>query len=136
MTRADLICTEQPQFKTNCEILWVKLEVAGVHPLFICAFYNPKEGNQEDLLELRRSIEEVNKKTKGNIWILGDFNLPKLTWPDSIPTLKPDCAFKQIYDTFLDFINDFSLTQMVTQPTRQGKTLDLFLTTTPHLSNK
>ena len=58
MTRADLICTEQPQFKTNCEILWVKLEVA----LFICAFYNPKEGNQEDLLELRRSIEDVNEK--------------------------------------------------------------------------
>ena len=23
-----------------------------MHPLFICAFYNPKEGNQEDLLEL------------------------------------------------------------------------------------
>ena len=101
--------------------------------LDICAFYNPKEGNQEDLLELRRSIEEVNKKAKGNIWILGDFNLPKLTWPDSIPTLKPDCAFKQIYDTFLDFINDFSLTQMVTQPTRQGNTLDLFLTTNPTL---
>ena len=64
MTRADLICTEQPQFKTNCELLWVKLEVTGVQPLFICAFYNPKEGNLEDLLELRRSIEEVNKKAK------------------------------------------------------------------------
>ena len=61
MTRADFICTEQPQFKTNCEILWVKLEVAGVHPLFICAFYDPKEGNQEDLLELRRSMAKSSQ---------------------------------------------------------------------------
>ena len=45
--------------------------------------------------------------------------------------LKPDCTHKQIYDIFLDFINDFSLTQMITQPTRN--ILDLFLTTNPTL---
>ena len=110
MVRADIVCTEQPQFKTNCEILWIKLEVTSVHPLFICAYYNPKEDNQESLLELCQSVNEVKNKAKGNIWILGDFNLPRLTWPDNIPTLKPDCTHKQIYDIFLDFINDFSLT--------------------------
>ena len=40
---------------------------------------------------------------------------------------------KHVYDIFLDTINDFSLTQMVTQPTRLEITLDLFLTTNPTL---
>ena len=117
--------TEQPQFKINCEILWVKLEVTSVHPLCICAHYNPKKDNQESLLELRRSVVEVKNKAKSNTWILGDFSLPMLTWPDIIPTLKPDCTHKQIFD-ILDFINDFSLTWMITQPTRYGNILDIF----------
>ena len=33
----------------------------------------------------------------------------------------------------MDFINDFSLTQMITQPTRYGNILDLFLTINPTL---
>ena len=133
MVRADIVCNEQPQFKTDCEILWVKIEITGVHPLFLCAFYRPKEENQDNLIELGKSIEKVKAKAKGNILILVDFNLPKLTWTDNIPTLKPDCSLKPAYETFLDQIDDFSLTQMVTQPTRQGNILDLFLTTNPTL---
>ena len=52
LVRNSLICTEQAQFRTNCEMVWVKLEVAGVHPLYICAYYKPKEDDQESLLEL------------------------------------------------------------------------------------
>ena len=74
MIRNEIICAEQPQFKTNCELLWIS-----------CANYNPKEDNQESLLELRRSVQEVQSKANGNIWILGDVNLTKC-----IPTLKPD----------------------------------------------
>ena len=133
MVREDIVCTEQPQFKTTCEILWVKIEITGVHTLFLCAFYNPKEENQDDLIELGKSIEKVKDKAKGNIWYLGDFNLPKLTRTDNIRTLKPDCPLKPVYGNFLDLINDFSLTQMVTQPTRYGNILDLFLTTNPTL---
>ena len=133
MVRSDIVCTEQPKFQTNCEILWVKVEITGVHPLFVCAFYNTKEDNQEGLLELHRYIEAVKKKAKGKIWLLGDFSLSKLTWQENIPTLKPDCSLKHVYDIFLDTINDFSLTQMVTQPTIYENTLDLFLTTNPTL---
>ena len=39
MVRNSLICTEEAQFRTNCEMVWVKLEVTGVHPLYICAYY-------------------------------------------------------------------------------------------------
>ena len=85
--------SDSDQFRTNCEMVWVKLEVAGVHPLYICAYYKPKEDDQESLLELRQSIEKIKRQTsetKGNIWVLGDFNLPKINWTDSTPTVKPD----------------------------------------------
>ena len=64
LVQNNIICTEQPQFKTECELIWVKLEVrTGAHPLFIGAYYRPKEDDQPSLLELRRSVEEVKKKT-------------------------------------------------------------------------
>ena len=98
-------------------MVWVKLEVAGVHPLYICAYYKPTEENQDSMLELRRSIELVKRQTaetKGNIWVLGDFNLPKFTWTDRSPSVKPDCSLTKTYDLFLDLVNDFGFTQMVT----------------------
>ena len=88
------------------------------------------------MLELRRSIELVKRQTaetKGNIWVLGDFNLPKLTWKYRSPSVKPDCSLTKTYDLFLDLLNDFGFTQMVTTPTRQDNLLDLFLTTNPTL---
>ena len=56
LVRDNIVCTEQTQFHTNCEMVWVKLEVAGVHLLYICAYYKPKEDDQGSLLELRRSF--------------------------------------------------------------------------------
>ena len=88
------------------------------------------------MLELRRSIELLKRQTaetKGNIWVFGDFNLPKLTWTDRSPSVKPDCSLTKTYDLFLDLLNDFGFTQMVTTPTRQDNILDLFLTTNPTL---
>ena len=74
----NLRVTEQPEFKADCELIWVKLEVTGSHPLYIGAYYKPHEDDLTSLTELRKSIEQVDKKN-GNIWLLGDFNLPGLT---------------------------------------------------------
>ena len=41
-----LICSEQPQLRSECEITWVKLEVVGTQPLYLAAFYKPKEDDQ------------------------------------------------------------------------------------------
>ena len=99
MVRDGLICTEQPQFNMNCELIWVKLEMAGSHPLYIGAFYKPKEDDPDSLLELRKSLDLVSKQ-KGNIWLLGDFNMPKLTWPDRTPYIKSDCPHKLVDEFF------------------------------------
>ena len=49
--------------------------VTGSHPLYIGAYYKPHEDALTSLTELRKSIEQVGKKN-GNIWLLGNFNLP------------------------------------------------------------
>ena len=85
------------------------------------------------MIHLPYTLDELKKHTKGNIWILGDFNLPNLTWTDNTPSMKPDCASSKTYDLFLDLLNDFGFTQMVTLPTRHENILDLFLTSNPTL---
>ena len=88
----------------------------------------------ESLTELRQSLERVSLK-KGNVWLLGDFNMPALDWTENTPMLKTDhtCTCKSVYEYFIDMINDFSLCQMVTEPTQQSNILDLFLTSNPTL---
>ena len=99
--RENLIFAEQANLQTDCELLWVKLEIVGSHPLYIGAYYKPKEDDLDSLLELRKSLDLVSKH-KGNIWLLGDFNVPKLTWPDHTPVLKPNCSCKPVYECSLE----------------------------------
>ena len=61
-----LICSEQPQLRSECEITWVKLEVVGTQPLYLAAFYKPREDDQDSLDGLRSSLDGLTSK-KGNI---------------------------------------------------------------------
>ena len=44
LVRDYFIASEQKQFKTNCEIVWVKVNIASAKSLFVAAHYKPKEG--------------------------------------------------------------------------------------------
>ena len=113
-------------------MIWVKLEITGHRPLFIGAYYRPSEDDLESLQELQNSISQVRSHSD-NVWVLGDFNLPKLIWPESLPEFKPECSTNPVYDIFLNTLNDYNFTQVVTEPTRIDNILDLFLTTNPTL---
>ena len=73
-----LIATELKQFKTDCEIVWVKLNIVGAKPLYIAAYYRPRVGDAQSAEEFAKSLALVSKM-KGNFWILRDFNYPKFT---------------------------------------------------------
>ncbi|MCG8046380.1 MAG: hypothetical protein JAY66_11960 [Candidatus Thiodiazotropha taylori] len=135
LVKDSLYATEQKQFKTNCEIIWIKLSIVAAKPLYIAAYYRPRESDVQGLEELRKSLELVSKKN-GNIWILGDFNFPKLSWDsDHMPTMKPGCRLLSLYKDFLSCLDDFDLVQMVSKPTRGDNILDLFLTSNHTLVN-
>ena len=135
LVRDTLICSEQPQLRTECEITWVKLEIVGSQPLYLAAFYKPCEDDQDSLDMLKNSLDKLNGK-KGTIMVVGDFNLPKFTWTDCEPSIRPDCSCGPVYDSFVEILDDFNLVQTVTQPTRNDNVLDLILTSNPTLVSK
>ena len=87
LVKNNLVCTEQPQYRTDYEIIWIKLEIVGAQPLYIAAFYRPKEDDLDSIEQLRSSLDTLTDK-KGTIMVLGEFNLPKLTWIDYEPSLR------------------------------------------------
>ena len=99
----------------------MKLNIASAKTFFVAAYYRRKEGDAQAAEELQRSIEMVSK-TKGNVWILGDFNYPDFSWDaDHVPSIKPGCSYPKLYDDFMTMLDDFSLVQMATEPTRRKK---------------
>ena len=115
LVKDTIIATEQKQLKTDCEIIWVKLDIVAAKPLYIAAYYRPKESDAHSLEELNRSLEMVCMR-KGNIWVLGDFNFPKFSWDsEHVPTIKPGCRYPSIYNSFISCLDDYSLVQMVSK---------------------
>ena len=120
LVKNSIIASEQKQFKTDCGVLWVKIEMVGSKPLFIAAYYRPSESDEHSALEFKKSLDLVNRE-KGNIWILRDLNYPDLTWDDDdVPIIKPGCSYPSLYDAFVEMLNDFSLSQMVREPQEMG----------------
>lgn len=74
--------------------------------------------------------------TKGNIWVLGDFNFPHFLWDDNTSTIKAEFKYTNLYEDFISILDDHNLTQMVTEQTRGENILDLFLTNNPTLVKK
>ena len=127
LVKDTIIAIEQKQLKTDCEIIWVKLDCCR-QPFYIAAYYRPWESDARSLEELKRSLEMVSKR-KGSIWILGEFNFLKFSWDsDHVPTIRPGCSYPTIYKDFISCLDDFGLVQMVSKPTRGDNVLDLFLT--------
>ena len=92
LVKNDIIASEQKQFQTDWEILWVKIELVGTRPLHIAAYYRPKENDACCADEFTKSYEKVSKE-KGDIWVLGDLNYPKLDWDkNDVPYIKQDMS--------------------------------------------
>ena len=94
------------------------------------AGYN--ESDTQSSEEFIRSFAMVTT-VKGHTWILGDFNFPKFSWTNNIPTISPDCKHPRQCEEFIVLLNEFSLTQLLTLPTRFENILDLFLIDNPTL---
>lgn len=133
LVKNSILVSEMKRLQTNCELIWLKLELFGTQPLYLGSYYRPHEQDENSILELRKSLDMVTK-LKGKVWLTGDFNFPKLAWDsEGIPTVKPGCSLPKLYEEFISLVNDFSLQQMVTFPTRLNNTLDLFFTSNPSL---
>ena len=128
MARKDLILVREEKLETNCELLWGRLNLYGSKMLHLCAYYRPKESDEESLLELENSLAKLRSKHE-NVIIAGDFNLPGWDWKNNL--VKSDCNYRSLHYKFGEILDNNSLQQLVEEPTRGKNTLDLFATNAP-----
>ena len=74
------------------------------------------------------------RNPSSTLWVVGDFNLPDIDW-DTVSIISHQYR-KAINEGCLETINSIGLEQLVDEPTRNDKILDLFLTNRPTFVNK
>ncbi len=104
------------------ETLWLKLHTKS-HCLKVGLIYrSPLSTEISDIALLSELISESNKY-KGDLILVGDFNLPCL-FESNLPNSLPEK-----YQKFLNVFSEVGLHQKVDSPTRQDNILDLILST-------
>ena len=68
----DIIAIEKPEFVTNCEIEWVKIQQKDTKELIIGSFYMPHR-NANDIKKLEKSLDQISNLNT-NFILTGDFN--------------------------------------------------------------
>ena len=122
--RSELVSSACPDLDTDCELLWVQIDLTGAKSLHIGAFYRPPDSDVTTLENLNQSLQRLNHRTNGNIWLGGDFNAPHINWP--LLEVTPLAGTKrQIYQRLNDISLHHNIEQIIDKPT--NNTLDLFL---------
>ena len=131
--RNDLVSTREMEYETDCELLWVKVDIVGSKTLHIGAFYRPNISDDTSLPELQKSISRI--PSSHNIVLGGDLNLPDIDWHSC--AVKTGSKFTSHHELLLDISASAGLTQHVTDITRidphhgTENTLDLIFTNRP-----
>jgi hypothetical protein len=133
LVHKSLVSTAVPEFDTNCEILWVKINLKGNKDLYLGCFYTPKR-NLKDLSELDKSLEKLQRQAKGQnqVILAGDFNCPNINWESG--TVAPGSPQRDVQEELVDIAMKNQLTQIHDEPTRLKNTLDLVFASNPSLA--
>ena len=135
--RSDLGCISYYSFCNSVvEILLVKCKKLDA---LIRVIYRPPNTSISDWKQATDGLSEAINLALAhgdykNLIIGGDFNLPRLTWNNGIVTLSTDLKSQE--EMFVQFMSERFLTNIVTEPTRENRTLDLLLTNVPEWFGK
>ena len=123
----NLICSVVTDLDTDCEILWVQIDLIGTKSLHIGSFYRPPNSDMTALDNLNLSLERLTHRTNGNIWLGGDFNAPHIDW-SSMEVSPLAGGRRQEQQRLIDISLDHNIEQTIDKPTRGGNILDLLFT--------
>lgn len=103
---------------TDLEVVWVYLCTTPSVIMGVC--YRPPDNKRDFVIELYKCLSELAcKYPNALVTLFGDFNYPNIDWS----TICSSCAFSQ---EFIDLCLDFSLSNVITQPTRITNTRPMF----------
>ena len=121
------IIAEQIPIDSDCEIVGVKVQTNGPHPLIVLGVYRPTNNNKDYANFLCDIIQTIAGQFPNNpLWVTGDLNLPDIDWLSD--TIVSHQYRNEINNTFLELFSTLGLSQIVYFPTRINNTLDVFLT--------
>ena len=109
--------------ETACELLWVELS-SVTSKVLLGVFYRPPDSPADYLSQLEISLAGIPSSQP--VVLCGDFNSPGIDWSKT----SPSTASKEA-SLLCDLIQDYSLQQLVVEPTRENNILDLILTNIP-----
>lgn len=114
----------------SLEIVCVCVRINHRDMIFCCCYRppNPCSTFCDALHDVLNNI--VTKFPRTPLFLLGDFNFPKINWSTTGPVA---CDSSSETKSFVKLCTDFNFSQLITEPTRSANTLDLVLTTTPDL---
>ena len=127
---ASLVVSDVTRYKDK-ENNMVCCYLESLHTL-VAAIYRPPEAESStftNLLDkLQQKIDEFSSNNRmPDLYILGDFNFPELSWKTALSPNNPSPSISEL----LEFMDKNLLSQLVKEPTRGANTLDLILTNTP-----
>lgn len=129
--RNDIECesTEVGLIKVQAEILSINFKLPTGKKVCISTFYRVGTLGSENFELVEKYLKTLACKRKLDKHIMvGDFNLPDISWPETTTTV-------QLQQKFLDlFLIDLGHNQLISEPThKSGNTLDLLFTNIPNL---
>ena len=80
----DRTSSHEPILSASAELVWTKLSIVGIKPLYICSYYRPPNSDLEPFVELKNSLSPLlnGKSVLPHLVVTGDFNLPEITWKE------------------------------------------------------
>ena len=121
--KSSVSTTRRTDIETTCEVLWVELSTR-ISKALLGTFYRPLSSTPEYLTQLELSLACIPESY--TVILCGDFNVPHVNW--SMPS---PYSPSRVASVMCDIAQDFSLQQLVPEPTRGAHTLDLLLTNNP-----
>jgi len=105
------------------------------HPsLIVCLVYHLPSSDEFYLRSLYQQLTNIRHSfPNAALWIGANINLPDIDWSDG--SIIGHCNSLDLSNTFLDFLDDNALSQIVDIPNRNLNTLDVFVTDRPGLYN-
>jgi len=120
--------SEELKLSTTCEMVACKIYLAHGYLIVCSIYYRPPDRNLPYLNELCSTLDQIIlSNPNAIIWVGGDLSLPNIDW-------NLNCVHGNNYPSAtrsLDILLYHSLSQIVTFPTRQQNTLDIFITNHP-----
>ncbi|KAL3875470.1 hypothetical protein ACJMK2_033416 [Sinanodonta woodiana] len=114
--------------------IWCKFSIHGKSH-YVSSWYRPPDTPSDNIILLKDQLDKIKSQGKSNqqlnIHIMRDFNYRKVDWKTKHNKEYGSCLSDSDGQQLIDILHEAGAEQLITFPTREHNTLDLFIITLP-----